>query len=94
MSTLTATSAATMNVSYSVTTDDPVMNSTEPWTPVYPDPEKCNYYILNHNTTKYFQFSNPYGGIPQVENKLFSIFLVNDFWPSPPPINFVHASHI
>jgi len=45
---------------------DPVENSTTPWSPVYPDPEKCNYFISNKNTTEYFRFSNPYGGIPQV----------------------------
>lgn len=55
-------------------------NHTVPFTPIYPDPEKCNYYILNHNTTEYFQFSNPYGGIPQnllinVSGWLFLIIL-------------------
>jgi len=44
-------------------TNPPPTNSS--WSPDFPDPEKCNYYILNHNTTEYFQFSNPYGGIPQ-----------------------------
>jgi hypothetical protein len=53
-------------ITTSTVVPEPVENSTTPWSPVYPDPEKCNYFISNKNTTEYFRFSNPYGGIPQV----------------------------
>jgi len=39
-------------------------NST-PFVPVYPSLSSCNYFINNQNQTVIFEFSNPYGGIPQ-----------------------------
>lgn len=43
----------------------PPSTTTTPWDPIMPDPHKCNYYIDSRNQTEYFNFSNPYGGIPQ-----------------------------
>ena len=48
------------------TSIDPLPNTTtSPYIPLEPDPHKCNYYIDSSNQTEYFNFSNPYGGIPQ-----------------------------
>ena len=38
--------------------------TTTDWAPVFPDADKCNYYIVK-NRTEFLKFGNPYGGIPQ-----------------------------
>ena len=50
------------------TTPPPVDNTTTiPFTPLFPNREKCNYYIVNQteNQIEFLKFGNPYGGIPQ-----------------------------
>ena len=38
--------------------------TTTEFTPILPDIDKCNYYIVK-NQTEFLKFGNPYGGIPQ-----------------------------
>ena len=40
-------------------------NSSIPGIPINPSINKCNYFVNNANQTVVFEFTNPYGGIPQ-----------------------------
>ena len=40
-------------------------NSSHPLIPINPSINKCNYFVNNANQTVVFEFTNPYGGIPQ-----------------------------